>query len=313
VSHPPTIDDIRAAARRIAPHVHRTPIATSATLDRELGARIFFKCENLQKVGAFKARGAVNAVLLLDEQAAAKGVVAHSSGNHGAALAYAARIRGIPCTVVMPDDAPPIKIDAVKGYGAHVVFCARNERAEVCNRFVKEDGSTLVHPYEHPPIIAGQGTAALELVEEIDGLDVVIAPVGGGGLLSGTAIAVKSLQPGTEVLGSEPETMDDAHRSLATGVRQPAVENPVSLADGLMTGLGQINFDVLRQREVRIVTVSEEAIVEAGQFVLERIKLVVEPSAATVLAAIRRSAGDLSGKRVGAILSGGNTDFAWLR
>jgi threonine dehydratase len=313
VSLTPTIDDILAAARRIAPHVHRTPVATSATLDRELGAKIFFKCENLQKVGAFKARGAVNAVLSLDEQAAAKGVIAHSSGNHGAALAYAAGIRGIPCTVVMPDDAPPIKIEATKGYGARIVFCSRSERAEACSRIVKEEGSTLVHPYEHPPIIAGQGTAALELVEEVGDLDVVITPVGGGGLLSGTAITVKSLQPGTEVLGAEPETMDDAHRSLVTGVRQPAVEHPVSIADGLMTGLGQINFDVLRQREVHIVTVSEEAIVQAGRFVLERMKLVIEPSAATVLAAIRRSAGDLSGKRVGAILSGGNTDFAWLR
>ncbi len=309
----PTIDEIRAAARRIAPHVHRTPVATSATLDEELGARVFFKCENLQKVGAFKARGAVNAVLALDEQAAAKGVIAHSSGNHGAALAYAARIRGVPCTVVMPDDAPPIKIEAVKGYGARIVFCSRDERPEACDRIVAQEGSTLVHPFEHPPIIAGQATAALELLEDVSDLDVVIAPVGGGGLLAGTAITVKSLRPGAVVLGAEPETMDDAYRSLATGVRQPAVAHPVSLADGLMTGLGQINFDVLRQREVRVVTVSEEAIVQAGRFVLERMKLVIEPSAATVLAAIRRSADDLSGKRVGAILSGGNTDFAWLR
>jgi threonine dehydratase len=312
VSHGPTIDEIRAAARRIAPHVHRTPVATSATLDRELGASVFFKCENLQKVGAFKARGAVNAVLALDEQAAAKGVIAHSSGNHGAALAYAAGIRGIPCTVVMPDDAPPIKIEAVKGYGARIVFCSRDERPEACDRIVEEEGSTLVHPFEYLPIIAGQGTAALELLEEVSDLDVVIAPVGGGGLLAGTAITVKSLRPEAVVLGAEPETMDDAYRSLATGVRQPAVENPVSLADGLMTGLGQINFEVLRQREVRVVTVSEEAIVQAGRFVLERMKLVVEPSAATVLAAMRRSAGELFGKRVGAILSGGNTDFAWL-
>ena len=309
----PTIDDIRAAARRIASHIHRTPVATSATLDRELGARVFFKCENLQKVGAFKARGAVNAVLSLDEQAASKGVIAHSSGNHGAALAYAARIRGVPCTVVMPDNASPIKIEAVRGYGARIVFCSRSERSEVCDRIAEEEGSTLVHPFEYPPIIAGQGTAALELLEEIGDLDVVIAPVGGGGLLSGTAITVKSLRPGAEVLGAEPETMDDAYRSLVTGVRQPAVEHPVSRADGLMTGLGQINFDVLRRHDVRVVTVSEEAIVQAGRFVLERMKLVIEPSAATVLAAIRHSADELSGKRVGTILSGGNTDFAWLR
>jgi threonine dehydratase len=309
----PTLDEVRSAARRIAPHVHRTPVATSATLDRELSARIFFKCENLQKIGAFKARGAVNAVLSLDDEAARKGVITHSSGNHAAALAYAAGIRRIPCTVVMPEGAPKIKVDAVRGYDARIVFCRREERQTVCDRLRAEQNSTLIHPFEYPPIIAGQGTAALELLEEVPDLDVVIAPVGGGGLLAGTAICVKSLRPRATVLGAEPEAADDAHRSLATGELQPPPASPRTIADGLMTGLGRINFSILHERDVRVVTVSEAAILQAGTFILQRMKLVIEPSAATVLAALRRSVDELRGKRIGAILSGGNTDFAWLR
>jgi len=307
------IDDVRAAAQRIARHVHRTPVASSSTLDRELDARVFFKCENFQKVGAFKARGAVNSVLSLDDETATGGVVTHSSGNHAAALAYAAGIRGIPCTIVMPDDAPKIKVDAVRGYGANIVFCPRREREQRCRRVLDERGGRLIHPFTHPPIIAGQGTAALELIEEVGELDVVIAPVGGGGLLSGTAITTKSLLPQAAVLGAEPETADDAYRSLSSGELQPAPENPQTLADGLMTGLGRVNFDILRERGVSVVTVSEKAIVEAATFIVQRMKLVVEPSAATVLAALRCRRDDLRGKRIGAILSGGNTDFSWLR
>jgi threonine dehydratase len=273
---------------------------------------VFFKCENLQKVGAFKARGAVNAVLSLEEKVAARGVISHSSGNHAAALAYAAGIRGIPCTVVMPEDAPRIKVDAVRGYGAQIVFCRREERPVVCDRLRDEQGSTLIHPFEYPPIIAGQGTASLELLEEVPDLDVVIAPVGGGGLLAGTAITVKELRPQATVLGAEPEAADDAYRSLSTGELQPPPVDPCTVADGLMTGLGRINFDILRERDVGVVTVNEEAIVQAATFVLQRMKLVIEPSAATVLAAVRRRSEDLCGKRVGAIFSGGNTDFAWL-
>ena len=309
---PPTLDDVRAAARRIAPHVHHTPLATSATLDQEMDAQVFFKCENFQKVGAFKARGAVNAVLSLDERAAARGVITHSSGNHAAALAYAAGIRGIACTVVMPEDAPTIKVHAVRGYGATIVFCPREQRQTVCDRLRDEQGSTLIHPFEYPPIIAGQATAALELLEEVPDLDVVVAPVGGGGLLSGTAISVKGLRPQAAVLGAEPEAADDAYRSLSSGELQPAPVDPRTLADGLMTGLGRINFEILRRCDVRVVTVSERAILEAGRFVLQRMKLVIEPSAATVLAALRRRADEVRGRRVGAILSGGNTDFAWL-
>ena len=308
----PTLPDIREAAARIGPHVHRTPVLTSRTLDRQLDATIFFKCENLQKVGAFKVRGATNAVLSLDDETAARGVIAHSSGNHAAALAYAAGIRGIPCTVVMPDDAAPIKVAAVQGYNANIVFCPRAEREASCNRVIEEQGSTLIHPYEDPRVIAGQGTVALELLEQVEDLDLVVAPVGGGGLLAGTAIAATSLRPGIEVWGAEPEAVDDAYRSLKSGERQPAVPDPRTVADGLLTGLGRVNFEVLLERDVRIVTVTESAIIDAARFILERMKLVVEPSAATVLAALLRLADDLSGKRVGAILSGGNTDFGWL-
>jgi len=311
VSRLPELEDLLEAARRIAPYVHRTPVHTSATLDRELDARIFFKCENFQKVGAFKARGATNAVLCLDEAAARLGVVTHSSGNHAAALAFAAGIRGIPCTVVMPRDAPAIKVEAVRGYGAEIVFCERAAREETCDRVMRERGSSFIHPYENTDVIPGQGTAALELLEQAGPLDIVVAPVGGGGLLAGTAIAVKGRSPQTEVWGAEPETVADAYRSLESGRLQPGVADPQTLADGLMTGLGKINFEILLRHDVRVVTMTEQAMLDAARFVVERMKLVVEPSAATVLAAIRKRGGDLVGKRVGAILSGGNTDFAW--
>jgi len=212
----------------------------------------------------------------------------------------------------MPENAPAIKVEAVRGYGAEIVSCDRHERESTCERLIVERGLTLIHPFENPHVIAGQGTAALELLEQVGELDVVIAPVGGGGLLSGTAIAVIDQRPATAVWGAEPEAVDDAFRSLETGIRQPAVRDPRTLADGLLTGLGEINFDLLRKRGVRVVTVGEEELVDAARFVLQRMKLVIEPSAATVLAAIRRRAGELRGKRIGAIFSGGNTDFAWL-
>jgi len=309
----PTLTDIRAAAIRIAPYVHRTPVVTCRTLDGRVNARIFFKCENLQKVGAFKARGATNAVLSLDDETAARGVATHSSGNHAAALAYAASIRDIPCTVVMPDAAPDIKVEAVRGYGATIVFCKQSEREATCERVITETGATLIPPFDDPRIIAGQGTAALELLEEVGDLDAVVTPVGGGGLLAGTAVVVKSLRTQTIVYGAEPEAVDDAYRSLETGVRQPGVENPKTIADGLLTGLGELNFEILRERHARIVTVTEEAIVEAARFHLERMKLVVEPSGATGLAALREIAPEIHGMKVGVIISGGNTDFRWLR
>ena len=307
-----TLADIHAAAERIRGHVHRTPVLTSETLDRELAASVFAKCENLQKVGAFKARGACNAVMALDDAAAARGVITHSSGNHGAALAWASRARGVPCTVVMPDSAPQVKVAAVRGYGATVVLCKAAERDAVCARLQQESGASMVHPFENPFVIAGQGTAALELFAAVPDLDVVIAPVGGGGLCAGTAVVARSLRPAMTVLGAEPQAVDDAARSLATGVRQPRVEGAKSWGDGLMTGLGEPNFQILRERRVRIVTVAEDAMVAAARWFLERMKIVVEPSSATVLAALRAIAPELRGKRVGMILTGGNTDFAWL-
>ncbi len=307
-----TFADVRAAAARIAGRVHRTPVLTSATADQELGAHVFWKCENLQKCGAFKARGATNAVMALDDAAARRGVITHSSGNHAAALAYAARSRGIACTVVMPTAAPQVKVEAVRGYGAEIVFCAPTEREVVCARLQQQSGATMVHPFEHADVIAGQGTAALELLEDEPDLDLVIVPVGGGGLCAGTAIAVAAMRPQARVLAAEPLAVDDTARSLQTRVRQPRVENPQTWADGLLTGIGAPTFAVLLQHDVRVVTVTEDAIVAAARFFLERMKIVVEPSSATVLAALRAIAVELRGKRIGAILSGGNTDFRWL-
>jgi threonine dehydratase/serine racemase len=308
----PGIDEIREAADRIAGHVHRTPVLTSHTIDRELSARVFFKCENLQKVGAFKARGAVNAVLNLPPTEASRGVITHSSGNHGAALAYAASIRGIDCTVVMPEGTPAVKVDAVRGYGAEVVFCPRSERQATCDRLIEEQGRVLIHPFANFDVIAGQGTVALELLRQAETLDLVIAPVGGGGLLTGTTLTCKALEPAIELFGAEPEAVDDAYRSLTSGILQPAPVDPRTWADGLMTGLGEPNFRVLREHGVRVVTMSEDEIVAATRFVLERMKILVEPSGATVLAALRRMGDEIRGRRIGAVFTGGNTDFRWL-
>jgi threonine dehydratase len=307
-----TLDQIRVALQRVAGHVHRTPVLTSRTLDRELQCWVFFKCENMQRVGAFKARGAVNAVLSLPTPQALRGVVTHSSGNHAAALAYAAAIRSVPCAVVMPESAPAVKVAAVRGYGAEVISCKQSEREAVCAKVVRERGLALVHPFEDPAVVAGQGTAALELLEQVPDLDVVVVPVGGGGLCAGTAVAVAGARPGARVLGAEPEAVDDAARSLQTGVHQPRVEDPRTICDGLLTRLGAPNLEVLRSQRVRIVTVSEAAVVAACRFFVERMKIVVEPSGATVLAAVRAAAAELRGLRIGAILSGGNTDFGWL-
>ncbi len=304
--------DVEEAAARIAPHIHRTPIATSASLDAELEATVFFKCENLQKVGAFKARGALNAVLRLVERGETTGVVTHSSGNHGAALAYAAGRVGLSCVVVMPETVSPIKADAVRGYGAEIVFCAHDEREQTAASVREERGAVLVHPYNDPAVIAGQGTAALELIAAVADLDVVVAPVGGGGLASGTSVVVRALLDRARIIGAEPAAVDDAARSVASGELQPAVDDPDTIADGLLTGLGDLTFDILRAAGVEIVTVSEAAIVDAALFHLHRMKLLVEPSGAVALAALRATAPTVAGQRVGVILSGGNTDLRWL-
>jgi threonine dehydratase len=299
----PTLADIRAAAGRIAPYAHRTPVLTCAALDERLGARIFLKCESFQKVGAFKFRGAANAVFSLDAAAAARGVATHSSGNHAQALALAARLRGIPAFIVMPDNAPAVKKAAVAGYGGHITYCE-----PTLERVVQETGAVVVHPYNDDRVIAGQGTAALELLEDVPGLDAVMVPVGGGGLLSGTAIAATSLQPGIRVIAAEPEGADDACRSFRAGRIIPSVA-PKTVADGLLTSLGDRTFPVIRERVEAIVTVSEAAIIAAMKFVWERAKLVIEPSSAVPVAALWEKKIDLSGLRVGIILSGGNVDL----
>lgn len=307
-----TFADVQEAAQRIEPYAHRTPVATSATLRKETDAEVFFKCENLQKVGAFKARGALNAVFSLDEEAAARGVVTHSSGNHGAALAYAAGIRSIPCTVVMPEDAPRVKIEAVRGYGADIEFCAQMEREVATAKVVDSTGATMIHPFNNKDVIAGQGTAALELIQDVGPLDIVVAPIGGGGLMSGTSIVTRELLPDAQIIGAEPKEVDDAFRSLRSGTIQPRVVNPATTADGLLTALGDLTFATLKWAGVKIVLVDEPAIVEAAMFHLHRMKILVEPSGATGLAAVRAIGDSIAGMRIGVIISGGNTDLSWL-
>ncbi|MGD0781737.1 MAG: pyridoxal-phosphate dependent enzyme [Candidatus Aminicenantales bacterium] len=306
----PTLADIRTAAGRIAPYAHRTPVLTCAALDDRLDARIFLKCENFQKVGAFKFRGAANAVFALSDGEAARGVATHSSGNHAQALALAARLRGIPAYIVMPDNAPAVKKAAVAGYGGRITFCEPTLKARetTLERIVRASGAGIVHPYNDDRVIAGQGTAALELLEDVPGLDAVMAPVGGGGLLSGTAIAATSLKPGIRVIAAEPEGADDAHLSLQAGRIIPSV-SPKTVADGLLTSLGDRTFPVIQERVERIVTVSETAIIAAMKFLWERTKLIIEPSSAVPVAALWEKKTDLAGLRVGIILSGGNVDL----
>ena len=309
----PTIKDVREAAKRIRPFVHRTPILTCGTVNEMCDAEIFFKCENFQKVGAFKIRGATNAVFSLNREEATKGVATHSSGNHAAALALAARWRGTRAYVVMPENAPQVKKDAVAHYGAEIIFCkpTLEAREEALAKVVHRTGAAFVHPYNDHRVISGQGTAALELCEEITKLDIVMAPVGGGGLLSGTAIAVGALSPKTHVVAAEPEKADDAFRSLRAGKIIPA-NNPRTIADGLRTSLGDLTFPIIKRRVKDIVTVSEEGIAVAMRTIWERMKIIVEPSAAVPLGVLLARRPEFLGKRIGVILSGGNVDLAHL-
>jgi threonine dehydratase len=307
---------IRAAHAAIRDKIHRTPVLTSQRLDEACGARLFFKCENFQKGGAFKARGATHAVFSLADSAAARGVATHSSGNHAAAVARAARLRGIAAHVVMPDNSSPVKLEAVRGYGVNVILCAPTlqAREEACARVLAETGAAFVHPYNDLRVMAGQGTAALELLEDVPGLDLVLVPVGGGGLLSGTAVAVKELQPGTRVVAAEPEQADDARRSFLGGRIVPAQSN--TIADGLRSSLGELNFPIIRARVDDIVTVSEAAIVAAMRRIWTTMKIIVEPSGAVPYAAIAENKIPVAGLRVGLILSGGNVDLdslPWLK
>lgn len=308
-----TLSDILQAAERIQPYAHRTPVLTCESLNQRVGAQVFLKCENLQKVGAFKFRGATNAVFSLPEAQAARGVVAHSSGNHAQALALAARLRGIPAYIVMPNNAPQVKKDAVRGYGGQITFCEPTLEARESTQaeVIARTGAAEVHPYNNEKVIAGQGTAALELLKDVPDLDVILAPVGGGGLLSGSAIAATETRPGIRVIAAEPELADDAFRSMQAGTILPS-RNPKTVADGLLTSLGTLTFPIIRQRVEQIVTVSEAAIIEAMRFTWERAKIIIEPSAAVPLGLLFERKIDLTGRRVGVILSGGNVDLGKL-
>lgn len=309
----PQYSDIEKAHVLIKSLIHRTPVFTSSGINSLVGGELYFKGENFQKVGAFKFRGACNAVFSLPEEEVKKGVITHSSGNHGAALALAARLKGVIAHVIMPNNAPEIKKTAVAGYGAEITFCepTLEARESTLAAVVEQTGATEIHPYNNFYVISGQGTAAKELIEDYGEFDLLMAPVGGGGLLSGTAIAVKQLSPDCKVVAAEPEGADDACRSFKSKTLIPSV-NPQTIADGLLTSLGERNFAIIMDNVDDIVTVSEEKIIEAMRMIWERVKIVVEPSSAVSLAAILENKVDIQGKKVGIILSGGNLDLGRL-
>ena len=306
----PTIQDIHEAAERIKPYAHRTPVMTNESLNQRVGAQVFLKCENFQKVGAFKFRGACNAVFSLSDEEAKHGVCTHSSGNHAQALALAARLRGIAAHIVMPENAPQVKKDAVAGYGGRITYCEPTQpaREATLRRVAESTGAALIHPFDNERVIAGQGTAALELLADVPELDAIIAPIGGGGLLSGTSIAATELNKEIRVIGGEPEIANDSFRSLQAGKVLPS-ENPKTIADGLLTSLSELTFSIIQSRVEQIVTVSEQSIVDAMKFIWERAKIVIEPSSAVAVAVLWEKKVDLSGLKVGVILSGGNVDL----
>jgi threonine dehydratase len=312
----PDLKTIQEAAARIKPYIHRTPVLTSQSLNQILGAELFFKCENFQKVGAFKSRGACNAVFSLDDDAISKGVATHSSGNHAQALARAAKIRGCKAYIVMPETSSRVKVEAVKGYGGEIYFCKPTlaAREETLHEVVNRTGATEIHPYNDYRVIAGQATAAMELFEETGPLDVIMAPVGGGGLLSGTALATSYLSPSTKVIAAEPAGADDAFRSFTTRQFVPSI-NPQTIGDGLLTSLGTLTFPIILDHVHRIITVSEEDIIQAMLITWERMKIIIEPSSAVPLAALMENSDDFKGKKIGVIISGGNVSLdklPWL-
>jgi threonine dehydratase len=304
---------ILSAHERIQSHIHRTLVLTSSRLNKASGAALFFKCENFQKIGAFKARGATNAVFSLGDATAQRGVATHSSGNHGAAVARAAKLRGIPAHIVMPSNSAKVKIRTVESYGARIAFCEPTEQARetVCADVIAKTGATLIHSFENPDVIAGQGTAAVELLEDVPNLDLVMCPIGGGGLLAGTAVAAKSMRPNIKVVAAEPENADDAAQSFRAG-RVIHTEKKFTIADGLRTNVGEPNFAIIRRYVDDIVTVSEEAIISAMRMIWETMKIVIEPSAAVPFAAIQEGTINVAGQRVGIILTGGNVDLEAL-
>ncbi|MBS0659897.1 MAG: pyridoxal-phosphate dependent enzyme [Verrucomicrobia bacterium] len=307
----PNLADIRAAHAIIRPHIHRTPVLTSSSLNREFGLELFFKCENFQKIGAFKARGATHAVLTASAAEVQGGVVTHSSGNHAAAIARAAALRGVPGYIVMPSNAPRVKVESVQRYGGRITFCEPTAaaRAQAAAQLQDETGAVLIHPFDNDAVIAGQGTAALELLEAVPDLTAIAAPVGGGGLMSGTALAATELKPGIEVWAAEPALADDAARSLESGVLQPPADS-TTIADGLRTGLSERTFRILQGRLKGVARAPEELIATAMHRVWQTMKILIEPSAAVPLAALL--AGTLPARgRLGVILTGGNVEPRW--
>jgi threonine dehydratase len=310
----PTYDDVVAAAGRLEGHAHRTPVFTSRTADEALGARVFFKCENLQRMGAFKFRGAFNALSRFDARQRRAGVVTFSSGNHAQAIALSARLLGIPATIVMPHDAPAAKVAATRGYGGQIVVYDRytQDREQLGRELAEQHGLTLVPPYDHPDVIAGQGTAAKELLEEVGPLDALFAPLGGGGLLSGSALAVRALSPACQVYGVEPEAGDDGRRSFRSGA-VVHIDTPRTIADGAQTQhLGQLTFPIIRRDVEDVLTASDAQLVDAMRFFASRMKLVVEPTGCLGFAGAQGMRERLAGKRVGVVLSGGNVDLERL-
>lgn len=309
----PKLNDIREAHKRIKPFIHITPVMTSRQISNIFGVELFFKCENFQKVGAFKFRGATNAVQLLTTEEKQRGVVTHSSGNHAAALALAAADAGVKAMVVMPSNAPEVKKNAVRDYGAEITFCEPTQaaRESTTRDIIARSGALLIHPYDNFNVICGQGTAALEFLEEVPSLGCIIAPVGGGGLLSGTSTTARAINPKIKVFGAEPLNANDAFLSFTTGVIHPA-KPPSTIADGLLTSLSELTFTIIRKNADDILTVTEESVIECMKLIWERMKIIVEPSSAVALAAVREHNDRFRGLKTGIILSGGNVELSKL-
>ncbi|TAL70579.1 MAG: pyridoxal-phosphate dependent enzyme [Bacteroidetes bacterium] len=313
----PSIDDVRFAAERIRNYIHRTPVLTSISINKIVGSDVYFKCENFQKVGAFKFRGATNAVFSLLDEEIRKGVATHSSGNHAQAIALTAKMRGTKAFIVMPSNSTKVKVEAVKGYGAEVIFCGPTlqARESTLDEVVSKTGATFIHPYNNFNVISGQGTTALELLEDVKNLDYVITPVGGGGLLSGSLTTISAISPSTRVIAAEPEGADDAYRSIIENRIVPSV-NPKTVCDGLFTSLGELTFEIIKKNIYKIITVSDDSVIKAMRLIWERMKIIVEPSSAITLGILLENKIDLKTKRIGIILSGGNVDLEnlpWMR
>lgn len=313
LEHEPTKQEIIDAHQRIRSQIHHTPVLTSSSINKIAGCKLYFKCENLQKVGAFKFRGASNAVLSLNENEIKNGVATHSSGNHAAAVSLAARMKNVPAFIVMPHTAPEVKKNAVEGYGAKIIFCEPNmkSREESLAKVIEETGAAFIHPFNNYTVIAGQATCAKEILEELTDLDFIITPVGGGGIASGSCLSSKYFSSKTKVIGAEPEGADDAFRSLRDNVIYPSIK-PKTICDGLLTNLCEKTFDILKKELQEIITVSDEQIIAAMRLIWERMKIIIEPSSAVTLAAVLKNRDKFLGKKIALILTGGNVDLEKL-